>query len=304
VESFENEFCEFIGLPYGHAVCVSSGTAALYLSLWSLNAQNKKIAFPVYTCSSLRHAVAMVGGIEVLIDVKEGTPNMDLDTLKRSEADIAIIPHMFGFPNDLSGIVGIDVIEDCAQALGAKVNGMYVGLHGRIGIYSFYATKLITTGGQGGMVISKDKSLIDSIRDYREFDCRKDANKRFNFQMTDLQGAIGRIQLRKLPGFLQRRHEIFGAYLNAGLPLMDIVNENSHPIRYRAVLITKYPQQIIKSLLNNKIKSIIPIEDWELLDKSELFPNALNLTKCTVSLPIYPLLSDYEVNKIISTVLN
>lgn len=104
VEAFENEFCEFIGLPVGYAVAVASGTSALFMALWALQAQGKRVAFPVYTCSSLRHAVAMIGAIEQLVDVSPGTPNIDLQALSQTRADIAIVPHMFGLPLCVSNL--------------------------------------------------------------------------------------------------------------------------------------------------------------------------------------------------------
>jgi perosamine synthetase len=307
VEAFENEFCEFIGLPVGYAVAVSSGTSALFMALWVLQAQGKRVALPVYTCSSLRHAVAMIGAIEQLIDISPGTPNIDLQALSQTEADIAIVPHMFGLPLCLSNLKDIEIIEDCAQALGASANGAAVGLQGKIGIFSFSATKLITSGGQGGMVISKDKALIDTVRDYREFDCRQDQNKRFNFKMTDLQAAIGRVQLRKLPTFLSRRVEIFKQYIQSGLKLLDIASELKiplSPVRYRAVLQTNHSsaRNMIELLNSRRIKVIVPVEDWELLGQNNLFPNALALTKKTISLPIYPLLNDEQIEYIISQI--
>ncbi|WP_174709431.1 DegT/DnrJ/EryC1/StrS aminotransferase family protein [Nostoc sp. TCL240-02] len=307
VEAFENEFCEFIGLPVGYAVAVASGTSALFMALWALQAQGKRVAFPVYTCSSLRHAVAMIGAIEQLVDVSPGTPNIDLQALSQTRADIAIVPHMFGLPLCVSNLKNIEIIEDCAQALGASVNGTFVGLQGKLGIFSFYATKLITSGGQGGMVVSKDKALIDAIKDYRQFDCRQDKNKRFNFQMTDLQAAIGRAQLRKLPIFLSRRVEIFKRYIQAGLKLLDITSESNiqlSPVRYRAILKTNASsnRNIIELLASMNIKVIVPIEHWELLEEYNLFPNALKLSQESISLPIYPLLTDKQLEYVVSKI--
>jgi perosamine synthetase len=297
---FENEFCDFLGLPEGHAVALASGTAALYLSLRVLAGNGKRVALPVYSCSSLRHATAMAGAREILIDISPGSPNMDQSQLQPSNVDMAIIPHMFGIPAEISNLGGIDVVEDCAQALGAKIDGIHVGLCGRLGIYSFYATKLMTSGGQGGMVVSKDKALVDAVRDYREFDQRRDHNKRFNFQMTDLQAAIGREQLKKLPNFIIRRGIIFEKYKDAGLDLLETDARNVFPVRYRAVIKTSTPRRIIDSLAKSGIKTIIPIEDWELLGESYLFPRALKLARETVSLPIYPSLLDRDVDIIIS----
>lgn len=305
VNAFEDEFCQFLNLPQGHAVAVSSGTAALFLALWAVNAKNKIVAFPVYACSALRNAVSMAGAKEYLVDVAESSPNIDLEHVRESKPDIIILPHMFGIPVDFDTLEEVNIIEDCAQSLGATVDGIQVGLHGKLGLYSFYATKLITTGEQGGMIASTDKALIDTIRDYREFDCRRDNNKRFNFQMTDLQAAIGREQLRKLPAFLERREEIYNRYEDAGLTLLDINGKNDKrimPVRYRAVLKTKCPEKIINSLDHFGVKVIVPIEDWELLGKPDLFPFALKLTKETVSLPVYPSLTNSEIDIILKGV--
>ena len=298
VERFENEFCDFLGLPERHAVALSSGTSALFMALWSLNAKNKSIAMPVYACSALRNAVAMAQAKEVLIDNAVNGPNICLNQLQKSNADIAIVPHMFGLPNEIQNIKDIDVIEDCAQSLGASIDNKKTGLIGKVGIFSFYATKLMTSGGQGGMFVSKDKSLVDRVRDYRDFDCRRDKKHRFNFQMTDVQASIGRVQLRKLPNFLERRQEIFTMYKESGLDLIE--SKNNTPVYYRAVLRVNNPVKIKGKLLSQGIKTIIPIEDWELLDNGSEYKNACNLTQTTLSLPIYPLLTNREVANIVN----
>lgn len=300
VKKFENEFCEFLGLPEEHAVALSSGTSALYLAVWCLDGINKTIAFPSYVCSSLRNAVAMAQSREVLIDNDVESPNISLSNLEKTNANIAIVPHMFGIPSEINGIKNMDVIEDCAQSLGSSIGGIKTGLLGKAGIFSLYATKIITSGGQGGVFVSKDKHLVDNVRDYREFDSRRDKNKRFNFQMTDLQAAIGRAQLTQLTSFLKRRGQIFAMYKDAGLDLLESKNLNTNPINYRAVIKVKNPFKVKEKLLKNKIQSIIPIEDWELLDRGPDFKNAYKLTQETLSLPIYPSLTDIEVNKVIN----
>jgi perosamine synthetase len=301
-EEFENEFCDFIGLPKGHAIAVSSGTAALYLALWILEGDKKTISFPGYVCSALRNATNMIGGNEEILDIKKESPNIKFEGIKKES--IAIIPHMYGIPVDVTKIQNMNIIEDCAQSLGAKINGISVGLYGNAGIFSFYATKLMTSGGHGGMYVSKDKKLVDRVRDYREFDYRHDQKKRFNFQMTEIQAAIGREQLKKMPKFLERREEIFQKYKKAGLELLDVGENQNHlsPVRYRAVIKTEEPNKIIKSLESVGVKAIVPTEDWELLGKHELLPNAVELSRKTVSLPIYPTLTDQGIDIILSAI--
>jgi perosamine synthetase len=298
VERFENEFCDFLDLPERHAVALSSGTSALFMALWSLNAKNKSIAMPVYACSALRNAVAMAQAKEVLTDNAMNSPNICLNQLQKSNADIAIVPHMFGLPNEIQNIKDIDVIEDCAQSLGASIDNKKTGLIGEVGIFSFYATKLMTSGGQGGMFVSKDKNLVDKVRDYREFDCRRDNKHRFNFQMTDVQASIGRVQLKRLPIFLERRQEIFAMYKEVGLDLIE--SENNASVYYRAVIRVNNPVKIKGKLLRLGIKTIIPIEDWELLDNGSEYKNAYHLTQTTLSLPIYPSLTNKDVLNIVN----
>lgn len=302
VTKFENNLCKFLRLPKGHAVVCSSGSAALFLSLWALNAKGKKIAFPSYVCSALRHAVGLIKGQEEIIDIEENCPNTNINLIKKSKADIAIIPHLYGIPIKLSKIKGIDLVEDCCHALGAKVGNTPIGLTGRLGMFSFYVTKLITSGGHGGAIISKELNLIKKIRDYINFDQRRDDKKRFNFQMTEIQAAIGNSQLKKLPFFLKKREEIFNCYKKAGINLLDIKKKDKgkiYPVRYRAVMVTNKQKQIIKFLKSKKISSIIPLENWELLGNPSNYPNSLKISKQTVSLPIYPSLKKSEQKLII-----
>ena len=201
---------------------------------------------------------------EVLIDNSTDSPNICLNQLQKSNADIAIVPHMFGLPSEIQNIKDLDVIEDCAQSLGASIDNKKTGIIGKVGMFSFYTTKLMTSGGQGGMFVSKDKNLVDKVRDYREFDCRRDKKHRFNFQMTDIQASIGRVQLKHLPLFLERRQEIFAMYKETGLDLIE--SENKASVHYRAVIRVNNPAEVKDKLLKQSIKTIIPIEDWELLD--------------------------------------
>ncbi|RUL48692.1 DegT/DnrJ/EryC1/StrS family aminotransferase [Lysinibacillus antri] len=304
VEAFENEMCRVLGLPMGCAVAVSSGSAALFLSLLALEAQGKNVAYPAHTCAALRNATALAGGNSILIDSEEKSPNIDINHLSTEAIDIAIIPHMYGLPVNLSNRPSsIQIIEDCAQALGASVNGVPVGLQGDIGIFSFYATKLITSGGQGGMVVSKNHSIIQFIRDYLLFDQRHDAKIRFNFQMTDVQGAIGLIQLKQLPYFIKRRQEIFQQYEDANLSLLQSA-ENSQQVPYRAIMLTQQQSKVINALKSQHVNAVIPLKEEHLLGLPTLFPNAYQWTQQTVSLPIYPTLANEEVQRIIKIIKN
>ena len=292
VEAFENELCEFLGLPSGHAVAVSSGSAALFLALWVLDGKNKRVGLPVYACAALRNAIEMVGGECIYLDCEDDSPNVDVSEAIGADVEILIAPSMFGIPINLPDTCNFRVIEDVAQSLGAVASEERIGLRGEIGICSFYATKLMTTGGQGGAVISRDKALIEKVRDYRQFDCRDDAKLRFNFQMTDMQAAVGRVQLNKLPLFLEQREQLFEVYQKSGLDMLgSSLPEQCQPVRFRAIMRCTKPAQLIDALKKQGIQAIVPVEDWELLDKPDYYPNAFELTRSTASLPVYPRLS-------------
>jgi perosamine synthetase len=303
VEKFENEVCDYLELNHGHAVAVSSGTAALFLALWALDAKDKRVAIPTYSCAAVRNAVIMSGAQPSAIDVAEDSPNIDLARLIKERADLAVVAHIFGIPSRCEQRhSAIPVIEDCAQSFGARVDGKAVGLGGAIGVFSFFATKMITTGGQGGMVVSKDSALAAAVRDYREFDCRHDRKPRFNLQMTDLQAAIGRAQLTHLDSFIRRRREIDARYREAGLPMWPHnLQQGLIGNCYRAIVRTSGAERMIRALREAGVGAIVPIADWELLDEGDN-ARARLLTQSTLSLPIYPSLSDSSVADVINAV--
>lgn len=302
VESFEKDFCSYLNIPQDNAVAVANGSAALFLAIQSLNPKNKKISFPSYTCSVIQGASLLCNCKTELIDVAKNTPNIDFNQLKISDSDIAIIPHMYGIPSEIPSDLEQKIIEDCAQAIGSKVNNKLTGIQGEIGIFSFHATKMITSGGQGGMIVSKNENLIEKIRNLRDYGIQDDI-PRLNFQMTDIQASIGRVQLKKLPSFIKRREEIFQKYKKSGLELLDIPLKDKDriiPVRFRAIMKTSNPTQIIKQLAENEIRATNLIEYSDLLGIPSNFPNSVHLAEKQVSLPIYPSLTDEEVESILS----
>ncbi len=306
VENFENEICQYLELPEGHCAVVSSGSAALYLALWALKANEKTVALPVYSCSALSNAVRLIGAKPLYFDTSLDSPNIDFDDVTRSQikVDIVIAPSIFGVPVKIPQNRQCIVIEDIAQALGARINGSPVGTRGELGICSFYATKMITSGGQGGAIVSKEKKYIEEIKDYLRFDCRGDSLNRFNFQITDLQAAIGRVQLKKLPTFLEKREAIIAAYSNFGLHTLKVSDSQVTSANFRAIIQCEDHYSVIQELREKGISAIVPVEEFELLDKLKLYPNATALCRSTISLPCYPSLKIDDVRFIADSVSN
>lgn len=310
VQKFENTLTRYLGAG-GQSSVVSSGTAALYLALWVLGVgPQDEVILPTYVCSALLNAIYMLGAMPVLVDVNIEDFNISYKGTKNAitrNTKVIIIPHTYGVPVELKQFksLGIPIIEDCAQSFGAEYEGQKTGTIGDISVFSFYATKLLTTG-HGGMVYSKKKSLIEKIRDYREFDYRRIYYPRFNFKMTDLQAALGLSQLRKINFFLCRREAIAQQYsstLQKYRIQSQVQSAVGRRVYYRYVICSRKIRQLKREFLKRRIKTIIPIENWELLHRLlrrplKFFKNAERLSVSTLSLPIYPSMKDIEINAV------
>ncbi len=202
-KAFEEECAAFVGRRY--AVAVNSGTSALHLALGALGvAPNEPVAVPSYGCAALITAVRLQHARPILGDIDDSF-NLDPEQVSAS-CRIAILAHLFGARGHAPKG---RFIEDIAQSLGGPT-----GRHGIVAIASFYATKLMTTG-EGGMVLTDDAEIAAYVRDRRDYDNRDDFEVRFNYKLTDLQAAVGRAQLAKLPSFIARRQAIAARYCEA-----------------------------------------------------------------------------------------
>ena len=302
VGRFEQEMASYLDLR--GAVATASGTAALHLSLLALGVkEGDEVIIPSFTCSALLNAVHYCRATPVIVDVDEETMNISLSAAhkaltKRTAA--IIVPHMFGNPvEDMDGFLalGPPVIEDCAQSLGAICHGRMTGSGGEIAMFSFYATKVITTG-QGGMIASRSESLLNNIRDLRQYDKKDKYRLRYNYCMTDLQGKMGRIQLEKLPSFLKTREERAHVYDRHIQGLEGVIVPRQGGIYYRYVVRIKKRDlnQVIERLHHEGIEAqqpvFYPLHSYLGLDGFEatekIYAEAL-------SLPIYPRLESEKV---------
>ncbi|MBU0699198.1 MAG: DegT/DnrJ/EryC1/StrS aminotransferase family protein, partial [Proteobacteria bacterium] len=175
VYEFEKAFAQKIGTTY--AVSTNSGTAALHLTLLAMEVgENDEVIIPSYVCTALLNAVRYTGAEPVLAEIDPDTYNLEPDDVRRkltSRTKAVVVPHLFGLPADMEGLLDLNVsiIEDCAQAVGSTYRQKCVGTFGKAAVFSFYATKVMTTG-EGGMVVSASKDFMDRVRDLREYDNR------------------------------------------------------------------------------------------------------------------------------------
>jgi dTDP-4-amino-4,6-dideoxygalactose transaminase len=209
---------------------------------------------------------------------------------------------------DLNPLLKLDVpiIEDCAQAVGSVYNQRPVGTFGVAAIYSFYATKVMTTG-EGGMVVSNAKNIADRIRDLKTYDQKDDYKIRFNYKMTDIQAALGLAQLERLDSIIRRRRAIAEQYTRFFKTLdLNLPPDDSGHLFFRYVLGLNTDSQSWINILSGKgIGCDRPIyKPLHRQMKLKGYPVTEKAWKNSLSIPIYPSLTDDEVTRVIDAVLD
>ncbi|MHB8771657.1 MAG: DegT/DnrJ/EryC1/StrS family aminotransferase [Syntrophales bacterium] len=306
VRNFEEAVASLVGV--GGAAAVSSGTAALHLALLALGVgEGDEVVLPSFVCTALLNAVRYLCATPVLADIDGETFNIDPRDVKRrltKKTKAVIVPHLFGLPADVEEIValGIPVVEDCAQALGSTRRGVPAGSFGALSVFSFYATKVICTG-EGGMVAGNERTLIEKVKDLRDYDGKEDGSLRYNYKLTDLQAALGSVQLRKLPGFIGRRRAIARRYdeslrgYGLSLPVCPPENES---ISYRYVVRTERLRELLDAGQAAGIAYRRPV--FKPLHRYlgvTGCPQSEEAFRTAASVPLYPSLGDGDVQDIV-----
>lgn len=243
INNFENYFAKFVGCDFG--VATTSGTTALHLALAAAGVgEGDEVIVSSSTNIATALAPIYLGAIPIPADVKEDSWNIDPECIERliNNKTKAIIPvHLFGNPANMDQIMeisrkyGLLVIEDCAQAHGAKWKGKPVGSFGHMAAFSFYANKIITTG-EGGMVVTNDDNLADKMRYLKNLAfgeprfLHRDIG--FNYRMTAFQAALGLSQLNRIDTIIEKKIDIYNTYksllINEDRIIWQNINEEAY----------------------------------------------------------------------------
>ena len=315
VFKFEEEFAKYIGTKF--AISVSSGNAALQLSLIGLGIkQDSKVITTTNSFIASANCIKMVGAEPILCDIHSDDGNMNIKTT--DEKPDAIIPvHIYGNPCDFNAIKEVSeqnevpIIEDACQAHGAIYDQKKVGTLGDVGCFSFYPTKNMTVGGDGGMATTNNEELknkIESLRDNGRKTRVEHDKLGFTMRLNTISAAIGRIQLRLLDGYNNRRREIVKLYKNElGEDYFLKENPNGKSVYHQIIFKHEKRDNIVSHLKKNNIgvglHYPIPIHKQPLyanldykLPISEKFSNEV------LSLPSFPRLKDDDVKIICETI--
>jgi dTDP-4-amino-4,6-dideoxygalactose transaminase len=342
-KEFERRIAEYVGA--GHALAVNSGTAAMHVALtsWGIGPGDEVITTPLTFCSTLQ-VIVHVGGTPVLADVSPDDYNLDPAHVadRITPRTRGLLPvHLSGLPCRMGALLelarthGLNVLEDAAHAMGARVGAKMVGSLGDATAFSFYATKNLTTA-EGGMLTSNDGELIERARLWHLHGLSRDAWKRYTAEgawrydvlvpgfkenMTDIHAAMGLVQLRKLERNIARRAEIADRYTAAFAQMPELIPPPSaHPGDRHAhhlyiLRLNLERLQIDRSRFFEELKArgigasvhFIPVYHltyygerfgWQ----AEDFPVAESIFRSCISLPCFPRLEDPDVERVIGTV--
>ncbi len=217
VKKFETEFAEYIGVK--HAIGVNSGTAALHMAVAALNiGPGDEVIVSPFTFIATASSVLHHNAIPIFADIDSKAYTLDPDSVREkiTKKTKAIIPvHLAGIATNMDVLLDVAedndlfIIEDACQSHGTKYNGKMVGSIGNIGTFSFYPGKNMTTG-EGGMITTNDDNIAEQcrlLRHHGEPSWYVYNRLGWNYRMTEIQGAIGRIQLKKLDDYIKKRNE-------------------------------------------------------------------------------------------------
>lgn len=324
VEAFEREIASYLGVS--HAVAVASGTDALILALRACGiGPGCEVIVPAYTFFATAEAVSHCGATPVLADIDPRTCCLDVaDVVRRVTVRTrAVVPvHLYGHPVDMAPLLemarerGVKVIEDNAQAIGAEYMGRKTGSLGDVGCLSFYPTKNLGAYGDGGMIVTHDAAVADTVRKLRSHGWRTKYRPEilgWNSRLDELQAAILRVKLRHLDSWNAQRRQIalrYGALLSdadVGLPWEA---PYARHVYHLYVLRTKKRAAVQRHLTELGIASGIyyplPLHSVELYrglgDGPGSFAEAERAAEETLAIPLYPELRDEEVGVVASAI--
>jgi dTDP-4-amino-4,6-dideoxygalactose transaminase len=325
VSGFEREWAEACGAS--HCVGVSSGTDALALALRVVGVEaGDEVLVPAMTAVATWMAVTQIGAIPVGVDIEPSRRSMDPSAARaavgpRTRAIVAV--HLFGQPADvealteITGAAGIALVEDAAQAHGARAGARTVGSLGDVAAFSFYPTKNLGAIGDAGALTISDSASADKARMLREYGwrTREDAvYKGVNARLDELQAAFLRVLLTRLEQANERRRAIAGAYLDglAGSAELDlpVCVAGTEPVWHLFVVHHPRRDAIAAQLASSDIATAVHYSPPPHLNsafradgwKEGQFPVAEAHAATALSLPIHPGLDEHDVDRVVDAV--
>lgn len=318
VAAFEDEFAVQVvdGLD---SVAVNSGTSALHLGLLAAGiGPGDEVIVPSFTFAATANAVRLAGAEPVFVDIDAASYCMSTEAAASAVTPrtTAILPvHLYGHPADMASLVeladrqGLLVIEDAAQAHLARLHDQPVGTFGTLAAFSFYPTKNMTTG-EGGMIVTDDPQVAHKARLLRNQGMQRQYVNEvagFNLRMTEIQAAIGRVQLRRLPAWTKQRQDN-AKFLSDALTgvTRPYVNPAAQHVYHQYTVRTRERDNLLHRLeeagVGYGVYYPVPVHELPAFSKELDLPETRRATAEVVSLPVGPHVTLTDLEHIVATV--
>lgn len=313
VKEFEQEFANFVGTEY--SIGVASGTDAIFLSLKALDiGAGDEVITVSHTATATVSAIEATGAKAVFVDIDEDYFTMDITKIEKiiTAKTKAIIPvHIYGQSCDMDELLAIAkknklyLIEDCAQANGAKYKNKDVGSMGDLGCFSFFPTKNLGALGDGGAITTNSKRLYEKLLMLRQYGWDKHRESKFqgyNSRLDEMQAAILRVKLRYLKDDIEKRNNVanlYRKYLKDTNITLPKVRDNCYHSYHLFVVKVNNRDEILNFLRENNIMAMIhyynPAHMNEAYKKDFNLPVTEKIVNNILSLPLYPELGEDEI---------
>jgi len=302
---FEESFAKYCGVKYAISTC--NGTSALHLSLLSLGiGKGDEVIVPAMTYAATIHAVSYTGATPVIVDV---LPDGNMDPSKitltpRTKAIIGV--HLYGNPCNMMALTkfGVPVIEDACEAIGAIANRKRTGSLGKLGAFSFYGNKAITTG-EGGMITTNDLRLYQRISHLKNH-CMTQRYSHdgvgYNYEMSNLNASLGLSQLSQIDTVLARKRHIFDLY-DFELAFLKKIDHSETSSRWLYSISTEYKDELITFLTSRDIETrpfFTPLNKFPHYQGE--CPVAESLHRNGICLPTDPNMTDKDIYTVINSI--
>jgi len=331
VQEFELSLRDFLNVK--HVISVNSGTAALHASLLAIGINSgDEVLLPSFTFVATANSVIAAGAKPVFVDINKKDYTIDIPDLKKriTKKSKAMIPvHLYGHPADLDELAEIskqnsfDIIEDACQSLGSTYKNKQTGTFGKLGCFSFYASKVLTAG-EGGAIVTNDDKIADTLKMIRNHGMVEGYDTRipgFNYRLPELSAALAKIQMRKINQILEirrRNSQLLSNFIEKSISNFQVLNipEENHIKKFNWYLYTlgfigkkgsELREHIKKKMIEGGIGVSVYYDPpvhltpyYKQFSFEGSLTNTESASKTVLSFPVHPYVTETDVEKMVN----
>ncbi len=329
VELFESEFAQYVNKK--HAIALNSGTSALHVSVKALGwGEGDEVITTPFSYVASSNALLFEGVTPIFVDIDPNTLNIDFSKIEEkitSRTKGILLVHVLGLPVDptpylrLKEKYNLEIIEDACEAIGKPSQQFPVGVCGDVVVYGFHENKQLTTAGEGGMIVTDNKSISNkcwAMRDQGrspQKDWIRHVILGFNFRMTEAQAAFGRVQLKKIEDTLNKRQKVAQKYTNSLKKISPIQTPQTvdgisrswflYYVLFENEEVRNHVyEELKKAEIDSSMNYFPPIFNFPMYTHSRNTdcPITTDVSKRLLALPLFYEMTDVEVEQVVSVI--